>query len=220
MVFISYVCRTKKLNDMKKIGFLMMAAVALTAVSCAESTDENEEEVAGKVEAVTYTLDAANSKLMWNNDPHSGMVSISEGSIKMDGDKLASGSFKIDMNTITSTDLEEPKATYLAGHLTGNMPDDEHPVNLAFNTPAFPSVGVTLGNYSDGNLELTLDILGQELKQTVAATISADDKGASIKGAFDLDLSSLGIMLLMPDPETGEGISPSVKFDLHVALTK
>ncbi|NRA13359.1 MAG: hypothetical protein HRT57_15545, partial [Crocinitomicaceae bacterium] len=89
-----------------------------------------------------------------------------------------------------------------------------------FNTPAFPTVGVTLGDYSDGTLELTLDILGQTLKQTVGAKVSADDNGASIKGSFELDLSSLGIMLLMPDPETGEGISPSVKFDLNVALTK
>jgi hypothetical protein len=100
------------------------------------------------------------------------------------------------------------------------MPDEEHPVNLAFNTPAFPNVGVTLGDYSDGNLELTLDILGQELKKTVPAKISADENGASIKSSFELDLSSLGIMLLMPDPETGEGISPMVKFDLHAALTK
>lgn len=199
---------------MKKIGFLMIAAVALTAVSC--SADEKEV----KIEAVTYTLDAANSTLNWNHPEHQGTVLINEGSITMEGDKLTVGTFKVDMSTIASTDLAEPKATYLAGHLTGTMPDETHPVNLAFNTPAFPHVGVTLGDYSDGNLELTLDILGQELKKTVAATIIAKDKGASIKSTFELDLSSLGIMLLMPNPETGEGISTSVKFDLNVALTK
>ena len=219
MVFILYICRTKKLNDMKKLGFLFIAAVALTAVSCSGETEENEGQEA-KVETVTYTLDAANSTLAWDNEPHSGLVSISEGSMTMEDGMLTSGSFKIDMNTITSTDLEEPKATYLAGHLMGTMPDEDHPVNLAFNAPAFPYVGVTLGKYSDGNLELTLDILGQELKQTVAAKVSADDNGASIKGSFELDLTSLGIMLLQPDPETGEGISPSIKFELNAALTK
>ena len=205
---------------MKKIGFLFMAAVAFTAVSCSAEADENENEDQAKDVAVTYTLDAANSSLGWANAPHEGLVSISEGSITMDGDKLTSGSFTIDMNSLTSTDLPAYKASYFAGHLTGNGADADHPVNYAFNTPAFPTVGVTLGDYSDGTLELTLDILGQTLKQTVGAKVSADDNGASIKGSFELDLSSLGIMLLMPDPETGEGISPSVKFDLNVALTK
>ena len=196
----------------------MITAVALTAVSCSAEAEESEEE--GKVEAVTYTLDTANSTLNWNHAEHQGTVLISEGLLTMEGAKITSGTFKIDMSTIASTDLAEPKATYLAGHLTGTMPDEKHPVNLAFNTPAFPNVVVTLGKYSDGNLQLTLDILGQELKKTVAATIMAKDKGASIKSSFELDLSSLGIMLLMPDPETGEAISPSVKFDLNVALTK
>ncbi len=204
---------------MKKIRFLMIATVALTAVSCSTEADENEEEKE-KVEAVTYTLDASKSTLTWAHAEHQGTVSISEGSMTMEGKKLSSGSFKIDMNSIASTDLAEPKATYLAGHLTGTMPDEEHPVNLAFNAPAFPNVGVTLGDYSDGNLELTLDILGQELKKTVPAKISVNENGASIKSSFELDLSSLGIMLLMPDPETGEGISPMVKFELHAALTK
>ena len=203
---------------MKKASvlFLAMAALAVTACSPAEEGEKEEEVV-----EVNYTLDVANSSLKWEvPNEHQGTVNISEGSLSMKGEELTSGSFKIDMTTIKSTDLEEPLAGVLAGHIMGTMPDENHPVDMFFNIPEFPTVGVTLGSYNDGKLGLTLDILGQELKQDVEVSLSADDKGASLKGDFKLDLSSLGMPGLQPDPETGEGIDPEVLFQLDVKLNK
>lgn len=204
---------------MKKIGIVLFAAVAVITASC--SSTEAEVEV---VETVSYSLDTEASSLEWaaNMGPdygHTGTVEISEGSIEMTGDDLTSGSFIIDMNTIKSTDLEEPKASYLAAHLMGTAPDEKHPVDLFFNSPKFPTVKVTLGEYKDGKLGLTLDILGKELKQDVAVKLTSNDKGASIKGDFALDMNALEIPGLQPGPD-GSQINPAIDFKLNVVLKK
>jgi hypothetical protein len=212
----------KNLKQMRKT-ILLMAAVSALAVSCSSNGEENTEEEAVEM---SYTLDAENSSLMWaaNSGPdygHDGTVGISEGSLSTVNGELTEGTFTIDMNTIANTDIDKPeKAAALVGHLTGNGPDENHPVDLFFNVPAYPTVGVTLGDYADGKLGLTLDILGKELKQDVDVEFSSDDEGASIKGDFQLDLTSLEIPGLQPDPEDGSGINPVIDFKLDVKLTK
>lgn len=204
---------------MKKLGIVLFASLAVIATSC--SSTETEQDV---VETTTYTLDKEATTLEWaaNMGPdygHKGFVEITEGSLEMEGESLKSGSFTIDMNTIKSTDLEEPKATYLASHLKGTAPDEQHPVDMFFNTPKFPTVGVTLGEYKNGKLGLTLSILGQELKQDVAVKIKNDEKGASIKGDFAIDFNSLEILGLQPQ-EDGSQINPAIDFKLNVKLKK
>lgn len=194
----------------------MMAAVGLTAVSCSTPVEE-------VVEPITYTLDAEGSTLSWaaSMSPeygHKGTVSFKEGSITMQGDSLTEGSFVVDMTTIKNTDLEAEKAAALEGHLMGTMVDEQHPQNLFFNTPDFPSVEVKLGEYKDGKLSTTLIILGSELTQDVAVKLTSDDKGASISGKFSMDFASLKIPGLAPS-ENGS-ISPMIEFDLNLKLKK
>ncbi|MDG1332348.1 MAG: YceI family protein [Crocinitomicaceae bacterium] len=204
---------------MKKFGIFFMAAGALSLAACTESTtDETVDE-----EVVTYSLDAGNSSIGWKGSIsddyfHAGTVDFKSGSVSMENGELTEGSFVIDMTTIDDTSLEDPKSDYLAGHLQGTMVDEDHPQNLFFNTPDFPSVEVKLGEYKDGNLSTTLMILGSELTQDVAVELSSDENGASIKGNFTMDFSSLGIPGLSQE---GEGaISPEIVFDLNVMLTK
>lgn len=208
---------------MKNKGLLLMAAVAISAASC--STDATVEENV-EVEAVTYTLDKENSSLAWHGEKnadygHDGTVMFSEGSMTMTGEELTSGSFVVDMSTIANTDIEEAeKAEGLVRHLKGLDDNDYHKPEDFFNIPLFPEVKVELGDYSDGVLAITLDIMGKTLTQDVAVELSANDEGASIKGKFDLDLKSLEIPGFQVDPESGEGISPVIAFDLNLALTK
>ncbi len=209
---------------MKKIATLMIASVALVAASCSSAEEEVSEDTNQEVEAVTYNLDGGASSLAWaaNMGPdygHEGTVGITEGTLTVKGDDV-SGNFTIDMSTIKSTDLDEPKATYLSAHLQGTAPDEDHPVDMFFNVPMYPTVGVTVDGYSDGKLMLTLDIVGKELKQDVAAEMTSDENGASIKGDFSLDLTSLGIPGLQPNPEDGSQINPVIDFTLDAVLTK
>lgn len=203
---------------MKKLNLFLIATIGMFAVACSGSAEE-------VVETSKYTLDKKASTLEWaaSMSPeygHKGTVEITEGSIEMVGDSLKSGSFTIDMNSIKSTDLEEPKAGYLNAHLMGTAPDEDHPADLFFNTPKYPNVKVTLGEYSNGKLTLNLDILDKKLTQQVAVKLTSDDKGASIKGDFALDFASLNIPGLQPNPEDGSGINPAIDFKLNVVLKK
>lgn len=207
---------------MKKASvlFVAMAAVALTACSTSEEAEGNEEVV-----ATTYSLDKDNSTIEWKGSMspeyfHAGTVSASEGTITMEGEELKSGSFTIDMTSIDDTSMEDPKSKALEGHLTGILVDEMHPQDLFFNTPKFPTVKVTLNSYKDGQLNLTMSLLGKKLEQTVPATLKADDKGAWINGDFAIDFSSMGIPGFQPNPEDGSGINPKVDFKVALKLTK
>ncbi len=204
---------------MKTFG-LLMAATALFTVSCS-SPEKVEEEVV----EINYSLDKENSTIKWMGmmSPeyfHTGTVSLTEGSITMTNGELTSGSFVVDMSTITNTDLVEEKGNYLEGHLMGTMVDEDHPENMFFQVPKYPTVKVTLGEYKDGMLTTTLDILGQKVTQDVKANITTDDNGAKITGKFKFDFTPLNIPGLQANPDTGEGISPMVEFDINIVLTK
>lgn len=197
-----------------------MAAGAVSLVACTSSVEEETEVV---VEPVTYTLDAANSTLGWaaSMSPeygHQGTVDFKSGSITMEGDELTGGSFVVDMTTIKNTDQEAEKANALEGHLKGTMVDEDHPADMFFNTEKYPTVEVKLGEYKDGKLTTTLMIMGSELTQEVPVTITSDENGASIKGKFSMDFSSLGMPGL--EPSEHGSISPKFEFDLNVMLTK
>lgn len=199
----------------------MLASMAFIAVSCSSSEEEQD----AAVEEVSYSLDKEASSLKWMGSMspeygHEGTVSISEGSLTMKGDELVEGKFTIDMTSIKNTDLEAPKSDFLVAHLTGTAPDEEHPADLFFNVPKYPTVGVKLNSYKDGKLNVTLTIVGKELTQDIAVKITSDDKGASIKGDFGINMDPLGIMGFQKNPEDGSQIGPEIKFSLNVALKK
>lgn len=205
------------------IGFMSLA-IASVMVSCGGEGDENATNEAEK--AVVYNLDKEASSLKWHGQMsptygHDGTVEISEGSVTMEGENLKSGTFTIDMSSITSTDIEDDaKRESLDRHLKGLDDNEMHKPDDFFNINKFPNVKVTLNDYEDGKLGVTLGILGQELKQDINATMNTNDKGAMIKGKFQLDLSSLNIKGFAVNPETGAGISPKIDFDLMVKLNK
>lgn len=206
---------------MKKFGIFFVAAGTLSLGACTETTTD--EPVIEEVEVLTYNLDAENSGLEWaaSMNPeygHQGTVDFKSGSITMEDGSLTEGSFVVDMTTIKNTDQPADKAEFLEGHLMGTIVDEDHPQNMFFNTPDFPTVEVKLGEYKDGKLTTTLMILGSEMTQDVPVEISSDENGASITGEFSMNFAALK----MPGLEPGEhgGISPDFKFKLNLALTK
>ena len=215
MVFIfKYICITNFKNErMKMLNFLLVGAIAFGFASCGSSENEAE-----KVEKVSYKLDAATSSLKWKGSKsdeyfHAGTVSITDGSIEMEGDALVAGSFTIDLNTIANTDamLPEDKKAMLVGHL---MAED------FFNTAKNAIVKVTLNGYENGKLSATINVLGQDIKQDLDAKLVADENGASIVGKFDVDFASLNMAGMQADPTTGEKIQSAIAFDLNVQLKK
>lgn len=205
---------------MKKSQFILFAATGLFLASCSSAdTDSVIETEETQVETITYNLDMGNSSLQWTgtsgDDTHTGTVNITEGSLIMEDGTLSEGAFVIDMTT-----MEEPGGQGLVNHLMGLDDNEMHKPEDFFHTTKFPTVNVSLGEYKEGSLSVTLDIVGQSITRDIAVVLSADDNGAAIKGAFSMDLTDLNLPSLQPDPETGEGISPSVAFVLNIALTK
>lgn len=208
---------------MKKASVLFLAMAALAVTSCSSGEDATEEENQ-EVQEVTYSLDAAGSSLNWSaaatdGHGHSGAVSFKEGSLTMKGDEVVGGNFVVDMNSITNMDLDENMQAVLEGHLKGTMVDEAHPVNLFFNVPSFPTAEVSLGEFKDGNLDITLSIVGTKLTQSVPVTINGDGSSASISGEFSIDMESTGIMGFQAQ-EDGSQIGPNVDFVLALNLNK
>ena len=73
--------------------------------------------------AQTYTVDASKSTLNWKAEKltgfHVGTIGLKSGSFKVVNNKIGSGSFIINMTTITDTDLTDAEYNKkLTGHLS------------------------------------------------------------------------------------------------------
>jgi polyisoprenoid-binding protein YceI len=103
-----------------KLTVLSAAAAAVVLVSCGPSAEEQakarEQAIADSIAAaaskeMTYTVDAASSKLMWEGNmtgakvySHSGDLKITSGTMMTKGPLLTGGEFTADMNSINPTD--------------------------------------------------------------------------------------------------------------------
>lgn len=70
---------------------------------------------------VSYNVDLSSSNIIWKGykvtGEHTGTVKLKNGNLLYADGTLTGGSFEIDMNTITDTDLEGEWAGKLVGHL-------------------------------------------------------------------------------------------------------
>lgn len=72
--------------------------------------------------ADTFKADVSKSKLEWVGEKvagqHNGTINLAGGTLVIDGTKIMSGSFEIDMNSITNVDLTDAEWNQkLVGHL-------------------------------------------------------------------------------------------------------
>ncbi len=200
---------------MKAFKFLLMAAVAVSAASCAEKADGVEENP--QAEEATYVIDKEASTLEWKGQKnenyfHTGKVWFSDGQMTMKGEELISGNFTLDMSTIKAEDpnLDQVKNDTLSAHLQGPY---------FFNVKNYKDVKVTLGSYKDGKLEVKMNVLGKDLDKTIDADIKLSDDKAWITGKFDVDFKELN----MPGMQVQEGqepIQPLVSYNLKIEMNK
>ncbi len=129
--------------------FLSVVVMSFAIVSCSNSPKAEKAEVkeaAKKQETAntatqTIGVNLTDSKVNWTgNKPagsHTGYVNLKEGALKVDkGGDITGGSFVLDMNTITCTDLEGDYKASLEGHLKGLEADGKDDF---FNVTDFPT---------------------------------------------------------------------------------
>lgn len=208
---------------MKNIAFYALAAVTLVACSGEEKKEEEKVEEVAPVE-VAYALDIENSKLNWKgkeseDDFHTGYVLFSEGKTTLLDGNITAGSFVVDMNSITVTDIsEEGKKVQLENHLKGTK---EGTAEHFFNVPKFPNATVEVVSFDEGNLTIKMGLLGQELTETIPVEVTEEENGATVLGAFEMDFSPLNIPYLMPkEGEEKSKISPMIEFELNLTFKK
>lgn len=111
---------------MKKI-VLFSAAAAMVLASCAGNPEGKKAETKDSVETVdqvvgaSYNVDTTATKVMWKGTKvsgfHEGTIAVKSGEIHVDNGAITGGNFVLDMNTISSTDLEGEYKEKLDGHL-------------------------------------------------------------------------------------------------------
>ncbi|MEX1191085.1 MAG: YceI family protein [Brumimicrobium sp.] len=215
----------------------VFAALGLTACNSGEEKkDDNTENKEEKVETVKYTLNADESELGWRGSwvapgedgemqemkSHEGTVEITEGKVKVKGDDI-SGAFKVDMTTITNEDLsKEDGKESLEKHLKGTIEDKEEKNKDFFQTDEYSTVDVKLKSIKEGEASLVISIMGAEIEETVPVMTKTKGDKMMIKGDFTIDLSSLELKGMQPNPEKPEegSVNSKVDFTLNAVLNK
>ena len=109
----------------QKLTTALIALIAFTTMAFTFSTEKTNETftapTAVPASATTHAANTAKSTVVWKGykvtGSHTGNISLKNGALQYDGDKLVGGSFTIDMNSITCTDLDGGSAKKLVGHL-------------------------------------------------------------------------------------------------------
>ena len=167
---------------MKKLLFLPLLAILAMAVTT----------------TVTYKADLTSSVIVWKGykvtGEHTGTVKLKNGSLQFADGKITGGSFEIDMNSITCTDLEGGTAEKLVGHLKSDdfFGVQKYPTAKFVITKAFATD--SKGNYKFvGNLtikEKTKEIKFNAVTTEANGQVTATGKIVVDRSDFDVRFGS------------------------------
>ena len=162
-----------------------LASVALMALVLASFTLP--------VKTTSYNVDTTQSKVVWTGrkvtGEHTGTIQIKEGNLEVDGSKLQGGSFVIDMNSITNSDLEGEYKGKLEGHLKS---DD------FFGVATHPTAQfvITMAKAKkDGQYDITGDLTIKNITHeiTFPATVKVEDTQVTADAKITIDRSKYDV---------------------------
>jgi polyisoprenoid-binding protein YceI len=141
------------------------------------------------VSAQTKKIDASKSTIEWVGKKvtgqHNGTVNFKDGAVVLKGNKLAGGSFTVDMTSLTATDLSGEYQGKLNGHLKA---DD------FFGTDKFPTATLVfkkIGTKSTNVYNVTADLTIKGITQPVTFDITLSGNTATT--SFNVDRTKYGI---------------------------
>ena len=178
---------------MKNTLIYILVIAALPFTSCKKATGEKADvSDAAEVSAVTgetYPVDLSNSVVNWEGakptGTHTGTIKLSQGEVVTDGSQVIGGSFTLDMNSITDTDLEGDMKARLENHLKGFAEGKEdHFFDVAkYPTGSFEISKVTLLEGDDQASHLVYGNL----------TLKGTTKEVGFKANIDVDGGSVSV---------------------------
>lgn len=185
---------------MKKtvLNFFMIASIAIASVGCKNDnrearTEEARDAAIANAEAVEYHVDPNSSVIEWEGrkptGTHTGTIDISEGSFYANDSIVESGTFVIDMNSITVTDLEGEDRENLEAHLKGTVEGKEGDF---FNVNEYPDAQFEVTGISEENgqtmLQGNLTMRGETKNVEFPVNIDRNDNGIELTSeTFTID---------------------------------
>jgi polyisoprenoid-binding protein YceI len=142
----------------------------------------------------TLNVDKKASKITWKGESvtgfHAGEISVSNGSLTIENGKLTGGSFDIDMNTITCTDLKPAEG---GDRLVGHLKADDF-----FGVAKYPTAKfvITKSTWQGGNNykivgNLTIKETTKEIKFNAVA--SGNDTKATAEATVMIDRTDYNV---------------------------
>ncbi|MBR9846161.1 MAG: YceI family protein [Algicola sp.] len=180
------------------IALLLVFTLSITGCkNKAEEANTSEAEPAAVSESTSekFTVNVAESSIEWKGfkptGTHNGTINLDSGVFKTNGGKLQSGTFIIDMNSITVLDLEAGDGKEdLEAHLKGTVEEKE---NHFFDVTKFPSAAFEITSTESlaaGKTRLSgnLTIKGQKHNISFPVTISNNgDEMTITSDSFTID---------------------------------
>jgi len=166
----------------------VLSALSLT-VACKDKEQAGDAATAvdASAEAVAYNVDTAATVVEWTGSKqiasHSGIVKLLTGIVYVKGDKIESGNFTINMNSIQATDVKsaEDKAN-LEAHLKGTSMDEK--ADHFFNVRKYPEAKFEITKIGEENgktmIEGNLTIKGTTKNVKFPATVKVSDTEVTI----------------------------------------
>ena len=222
---------------MNKTSYLLPAlalvAVALFSAQCGGSKPAGEAAApapaASSANADTiYTADVKGSEIVWKGSKlyetssHTGNIQLKSGTMGFKDGAPVSGTFEIDMASITNTDLTDPEYN---ARLVGHLKNEDFFDVTKFPTAKFELVSASAGS-KPGEYNVTGNLTIKDVTQTISgpATIATTDNGATTEATVTFDRTQFGVRYgsenHFADLAQDRVIDDKVEITLKVALSK
>ena len=159
---------------MKNLKSIALAFVAIATLSVSAQTK--------KIEASKSTIEWVGKKI---TGQHNGTVNFKDGAVVFKGNKLAGGSFTVDMTSLTATDLSGE----YQGKLNRHLKSDDF-----FGTDKFPTATLVfkkIGTKSANVYNVTADLTIKGITQPVTFEMTVNGNTATT--AFNVDRTKYDI---------------------------
>ena len=189
---------------MKKYVILASLAGALMVSAYAGNTNKVAStaaatEVAAPAKARAYKVDVTKSDLKWHakkvTGEHMGNIALQSGQMLVNGNKIVGGTFVIDMNSITCSDIKDAEYN---GKLVGHLKSDdffsvEKNPTATFKISSVKPVANAAAGKPNATVTGDLTIKGITNQVSFPATVSVKNGVASAKADVTIDRSKFDV---------------------------
>lgn len=229
LLIIKTIFMKKQIVNSLAIALLVFGTISCKGDKKNETNGADAKEVATVAATATkYKVDTAASTITWlGSKPtgtHTGTINIDNGVVKVAGDEIT-GTFLIDMKSISNTDLEGDKKAGLESHLMGTAPGKEDDF---FNVTKYPTAAfaVTSVTVKEGKQMMEGNLTLKGVKKNIEFPVKYEITGDTMElksETFTIDRTQWGIKFksksIVDDIKNGV-ISDDIELTIHLKATK